>query len=100
MRTTRTKQEEMGDETMDIQEAVEENIQGRTTSKTKVPAERFSASLTDLKLVHDTQIPWGQLHTELSKSRQVMEFAWKDATVVLFMSTVHDGEPISYSMAS
>ena len=47
----------MGDETMDIQEAVEENIQGRTTSKTKVPAKRFSTSLTDLKLVYDTQIP-------------------------------------------
>jgi hypothetical protein len=68
VRTTRTKREEMGDETMDIQETVEENTQGRTTGKRKVPAERFSTLLTDLKLVHDTQIPWGQLYAELSKS--------------------------------
>ena len=59
--------------------------------KKKVPAEAFSASLTDLKLAHDTQIPWGTLYAEISKSHQVMEFAWKDAIVVLFLSTVHDG---------
>ncbi|KAF2808528.1 uncharacterized protein BDZ99DRAFT_478014 [Mytilinidion resinicola] len=59
---------------------------------TNVPAEKFSPSLTDLKLSHDKQIPWGQLYAELSKSHKVMEFAWKDATVVLFLSTVHDGQ--------
>jgi hypothetical protein len=71
----------MGDEAMDIKEAVKENIQGQIKRKKRVPTKRFSASLTDLKLLHDKQIPWGTLYGELSKSHEVMEFAWKDATV-------------------
>jgi len=34
----------------------------------------------------------GILYGELSKDGQVMEFAWKDANIVLFMSTVDDGK--------
>ncbi|KAF2802625.1 uncharacterized protein BDZ99DRAFT_401403, partial [Mytilinidion resinicola] len=65
----------------------------RQTKRKKIkPAESFSPSLVDLKLSHDRQIPWGTLYSELSKSHKVMEFAWKDATIVLFLSTVHDGK--------
>ena len=95
VRTTRTKREEMGDEAVDIEEAIEENTQGKTSRKKKVAAESFSPLLTDLKLVHTAQIPWGTLYAELSKGSTVMEFAWADAQVVLFMSTVHDGAYIS-----
>jgi len=108
VRTTRTRREELGEEEYNVQEeTIEVNraapaksklstahtapLKQRTERKKKVPAERFSASLSDLKLSHDTQIPWGTLYAELSKSHQVMEFAWKDATMVLFLSTVHDG---------
>ena len=48
--------------------------------------------LAELKLTHAAQIPWGELYGELSKDGQVIEFAWKDANVVLFMGIVDDGE--------
>jgi len=63
-----------------------------TQGKKKVPAEQISQRLAELKLTHTGQIPWGKLYRELSKDSQVMEFAWKDANIVLFMSTVDDGE--------
>jgi hypothetical protein len=43
-------------------------------------------------LTYAAQILWGELYGELSKDGQVIEFAWKDANVVLFMSTVDDGK--------
>ena len=46
----------------------------------------------ELKLTHAAQIPWGELYRELSNNGQVIEFAWKDANVVLFMSTVDNSE--------
>lgn len=87
VQTTKTKREEDGDKEANI--VVKQK--GKTKRKKKVPAEVFSPLLTDLKLVHTAQIPWGTLYGELSKSHTVMEFAWADAQVVLFMSTVHDG---------
>jgi hypothetical protein len=78
----------MGEEEHNIKDvAFEQNVGSR-----KVPAERISASLSDLKLSHDKQIPWGTLYGELSKSHKAMEFAWKDATIILFMSTVHNSK--------
>ena len=35
---------------------------------------------------------WGILYTIISKDGQVMEFAWKDANIVLFMSIIDDGK--------
>jgi len=71
IQTTKTKQEENGEQEANI---VEEQ-KGRTKHKKKVPAEGFSPLLTDLKLVHTAQIPWGTLYAKLSKNRTVMEFA-------------------------
>ena len=85
----------MGDKAVDIKEAVKENTQGKTSRKKKVAAKSFSPLLTDFKLVHTAQIPWGTLYAELSKGSTVMEFAWADAQVILFMSTVHDSAYIS-----
>jgi hypothetical protein len=85
----------MGDEEADIIDAIESSgstIKGRKAQKKKVPAEKFSASLTDIKLVHIAQIPWGTLYGVPSNGCTVMEFAWADAQVVLFMSTVHHGK--------
>ena len=75
-----------------------EEQKGKKKHKKKVPAEGFSPLLTNLKLVHTAQIPWGTLYTELSKGHTVMEFAWADTQIVLFMSTVYDGEISSYSV--
>ena len=86
VRTTKTKREEQGDLEGNI--AVDTTLGGRK----KVPAEQMDQRLVDLKLTHSAQIPWGELYGALSKDGQVMEFAWKDANVVLFMSTVDDGK--------
>ena len=48
--------------------------------------------LSDLKNVYQKQLEWGRLYTSVSKDEEVLEFAWKDQNVVLFMSTVHDGK--------
>ena len=50
----------------------------------------------DLKLIYNSQIPWDTLYAETSEDSTVMEFAWKDAQVVLFMSTVADGELVRF----
>ena len=86
VRTTKTKREEQGDLEGDIKVAT------TTQGKKKVPAEQISQRLAELKLTHAGQIPWGELYGGLSKDSQVMEFAWEDANIVLFMSTVDDGE--------
>jgi hypothetical protein len=57
----------------------------------KDPPEQINRSLADLKLVHLGQIEWGKLYGRLLEDGLVMEFAWKDADVVLFISTVNLG---------
>ena len=57
-----------------------------------MPAKQIKQTLMELKLTHAAQIPWGELYRELSDDGQVIKFAWKNANVVLFISTVDDGE--------
>ena len=73
IRTTKTKREELDE-------------------KKESKKEQIDRQLTDLKLLYQNQIPWGTLYTRLSEDETVMEFAWKDANMVLFMSTVSDGK--------
>ena len=89
VRTTKTQREEQGD--------LKGNIKVATTTKEKkkkkkVLAKQINQTLTELKLTHAAQIPWGELYAEVSKDGQVMEFTWKDANIMLFMSTVDDGK--------
>jgi hypothetical protein len=58
----------------------------------KVP---FSGFLTSLKKEYDSQIPWGQLYAEVSEDGMVLQLAWKDHKVVLFMTTVLHGKKLS-----
>ena len=60
--------------------------------KVKVPAEQIDQRLADLKLTHAGQIEWGTLYAATSKDGQVIEFAWKDANIVLFISTVDNSK--------
>ena len=52
-----------------------EEQKGKKKHKKKVLAKGFSPLLTDFKLVHTAQIPWGTLYAKLSKNYMVMEFA-------------------------
>ena len=47
--------------------------------------------LSDLKLKHNLQLKWGKLYACLSKDQRVLQMAWKDQNVVLFMSIVSNG---------
>lgn len=85
VRTTKTKREELGDSEGDI-------LINSGGSKKKIPTEQIDERLSHLKLHHTAQLPWGVLYGATSKDSNVMEFAWKDAQVVLFMSTVNDGQ--------
>lgn len=67
---------------------------GTKAQKGQLPKEHnrgLEPSLVDLKLDYGNQIPWGELYGTLSPNNEVLEFAWKDQNVVLFMTTVIDG---------
>ena len=89
VRTTRTKREEQGDIEGDV-------LAVSVGRKKKVPTEQIDQRLVNLKLTHSAQLQWGTLYGATLKDGQVMEFAWKDANVVLFMSTVDDGKKCSF----
>ena len=47
--------------------------------------------LSELKIRHTLQIPWGTEYTTLSEDNEVFQVAWKDQAMVLFISTVSNG---------
>ena len=51
-------------------------------------------TLSDFKLKYGGQLAWGQLFGKLSKEGKVIELAWKDQNVVLFMTTVATGKEL------
>ena len=85
--TTKTERKKKGGEEGDI---LVNKSAGK--KKVKVPVEQINQRLADIKLTYASQIQWGILYAATSKDGQVMEFAWKDTNVVLFMSTVNDGK--------
>jgi hypothetical protein len=129
VRTTKTKRElleegfstsqaeavfEVGGSTEGLPQEITEpayKAQSKTSKSKPSPAlksEPIQRSLTDLKEL-GTTIPRGQLYGAISKDGDVLELAWKDAAVVLFMTTVHDGtetiirprrRPVSITAAS
>ena len=80
VRTTKTKREE------------QEEKDGIKAQKNKKEKNRdLDPSLADLKLKHGAFIEWGKLYGATSSDGTVLEFAWKDQQVVLFMTTVSNG---------
>ena len=54
------------------------------------PNRGLNPRLAELRTKWNLSLDWGQLYASLSNDRKVMQFAWKDQNVVLFMSTVSD----------
>ena len=77
VRTTATKREELKQKTGT-----------EAQKKRKEPNRGLDTSLSELKTVHGAQIPWGTMYVKIKDSR-VLQFAWKDQQVVLFMTTVN-----------
>ena len=65
---------------------------GGGRKKVKVPAKQINRKLAELKLTHAAQIQQGTLYRTTSEDHQVIEFTWKDANIVLFISTIDDGK--------
>jgi hypothetical protein len=94
VRTTKTKREEMEEKTQPSQSS--QPSQPSQLSQSSQPTREFNRglnqSIADIKIRHNTKIPWGALYAEISYAEPtVIQFAWKDSNVVLFMSTIHDG---------
>ena len=77
VRTSKTAREEI------------EEIEGTTQQKEQKEQNRgLKRSLSDLKLIYNAQLKWVTLFGVLSEDEEVLELAWKDQNVVLFMTTV------------
>ena len=72
-------------------EAIDESTGYEAQKKTKEKDRGMHETLIDLKLKYGAQLEWGKLFGRLSENRKVLQFAWKDQQVVLFMSTVSNG---------
>ena len=77
VRTTSTSREEL--------EAKEGT---KAQKKSQEPNRGLDQRLLDLRTKWNSALEWGKLYGSLSEDGKVMEFAWKDQNVVLFMSTV------------
>ena len=51
----------------------------------------MDSRLLDLRNKWNAGIDWGKLYSYLSENKRVLELAWKDQNVVLFMTTVSNG---------
>lgn len=74
-----------------VRETIEES-EGSTQQRNVLPKEHnrgVDPLLSALKLDHAMQLPWGELY--LASDGEVLQAAWKDQNVVLFMSTVSNG---------
>jgi len=67
--------------------------QGRTTRAKKPEKEKnfgMNEKLVELKTKWSNHIAWGELYGCLSSDKKVLQLAWKDAQIVLFMTTLVD----------
>lgn len=75
-------------------EALEEKEGFKAQKQHKEVDRGLDYSLSELKLIYNAVIPWGALYGCLSNDQRVLEFAWKDQNVVLFMTTVSNGKEV------
>ena len=67
--------------------------QGHTTRVKKPEKERnfgMHKKLLELKIKWSNHIAWGELYGCLSSDQKVLQLAWKDTQIVLFMMTLVD----------
>jgi hypothetical protein len=85
VRTQKTKREENAE----LEESEPEAVRGpRRPSKEKERQFGMNPLLMDLKTKYSNQVPWGKTYCSLSNDKMVLQMAWKDSQVVLFMSTI------------
>ena len=68
-------------------------LQDSATSAKKPEKEKnfgMNEKLTELKIKWSNHIAWGKLYGCLSPDQKVLQLAWKDSQIVLFMTTIVD----------
>jgi len=50
----------------------------------------MNEKLIELKMKWSNHIAWGELYGCLSSDQKVLQLAWKDAQIILFMTTLVD----------
>ena len=78
-KTAREEDEEKSGTTIQRQRAKKEQNRG------------IDRCLSELKIRHTLQVPWGTEYAMVLEDNEVFQVAWKDQAMVLFMSTVSDG---------
>lgn len=81
VRTSTTRREDI--------EATDGTQAQRTSTE---PNRGLDSRLLDLRNKWNAGIDWGKLYGYLSEDKRVLELAWKDQNVVLFMTTVSNGQ--------
>ena len=71
-------------------EELEAKESTKAQKKSTEPNRGLDQQLLELRIKWNTALEWGQLYESLSSDGKVVQFAWKDQNVVLFMSTVSD----------
>ena len=69
--------------------------QGYTTGAKKPEKEKnfgMNERLTELKTKWSNHIAWGELYGCISSDQKVLQLAWKDTQIVLFMTTLVDAQ--------
>ena len=80
VRTIKTKREEI------------EEKDGTTAQKKRKEKNRgLHPSLSELRTKYGAQIEWGTMYEAVTNQANVLQFAWKDQQVVLFMTSVDTG---------
>ena len=72
----------------------DEERSGTTKQRQRAKKEQnrgIDRCLSELKLRHTLQIPWGAEYAVVSEDGEVFQVAWKDQAMVLFMSTISNG---------
>ena len=81
VRTSTTRREDL--------EATDGTQAQRTSTE---PNRGMDPRLLDLRNKWNAGIDWGKLYGYVSEDKRVLELAWKDQNVVLFMTTVSNGQ--------
>jgi Transposase IS4 len=80
----------------DMHQTLKKTQPRRPTVRGKKPEKEknfgMNAKLTELKIKWSNHIAWGKLYGCLSPDQKVLQLAWKDSQVVLFMTTVSDAQ--------
>ena len=87
--------------TQDLKATTKPKFKCSTTAAAPKPPDQFNyglnSSISELK-DFALKIPWGSLYGAVLNNGEVLKLAWKDADIVLFITTVYNGKDFIIKM--